>query len=263
MDYKARFYSPYITQFSQPDTITPDQTNPQALNRYSYVLDSPINLNDPTGHCPVCIIALFGLAIALSQIPSDVQHDCSSAQPCGDQAVFEAGATIYAASPELAVMASEGLMGLGSLIRSPRLWAAGYSISNANQAAAETVTIGRNNYVSISPSKYDSSIDSEGLLLQYSQERPRRIWLTTLDDVADVNDAEAFETILYKKSLWSAKSGSYESGATVRSVDTSMLAEKPIRAGGAGIANSTNGVRQWYLTQDVPPSALKTIRRIQ
>jgi RHS repeat-associated protein len=55
MDYNARFYSPTLGRFLQPDTIIPDQTNPQAWNRYSYVMNSPIRYNDPTGHdvgCP-------------------------------------------------------------------------------------------------------------------------------------------------------------------------------------------------------------------
>ena len=50
MDYKARFYDAYITHFSQPDSIIPDPSNPQSLNRYSYVLNNPIRYNDPTGH---------------------------------------------------------------------------------------------------------------------------------------------------------------------------------------------------------------------
>jgi len=50
MDYKARFYSPYLNRFLQPDTIIPDQFNPQSWNRFSYVSNNPVRFNDPTGH---------------------------------------------------------------------------------------------------------------------------------------------------------------------------------------------------------------------
>ena len=36
----------------QPDTIVPDYKNPQALNRYSYVLNNPLRYTDPTGNEP-------------------------------------------------------------------------------------------------------------------------------------------------------------------------------------------------------------------
>ena len=52
MDYKARFYSPYLNHFTQPDTIVPEPSNPQAWNKYSYALNNPIRYNDPTGHAP-------------------------------------------------------------------------------------------------------------------------------------------------------------------------------------------------------------------
>ena len=48
--YGARFYSPYITQFTQPDTIVPNPYNPQSLNRYSYALNNPMRYTDPSGH---------------------------------------------------------------------------------------------------------------------------------------------------------------------------------------------------------------------
>jgi hypothetical protein len=46
--------SPYINRFIQPDSIIPNPANPQSWNRYSYVLNSPINLSDPSGHESVC-----------------------------------------------------------------------------------------------------------------------------------------------------------------------------------------------------------------
>jgi hypothetical protein len=42
--------------------------NPQALNRYSYVLNNPMHWTDPSGHCPTCVVgALFaGAGITIS-----------------------------------------------------------------------------------------------------------------------------------------------------------------------------------------------------
>jgi hypothetical protein len=50
MFYNAKWYDLYITQFSQPDTIVPDQYNPQDWNRYSYARNNPLRYTDPTGH---------------------------------------------------------------------------------------------------------------------------------------------------------------------------------------------------------------------
>ena|GEM_PF-1282246 len=49
-DYGARFYSPSLGRFVSADTIVPEPGNPQSLNRYSYVLNSPLKYTDPTGH---------------------------------------------------------------------------------------------------------------------------------------------------------------------------------------------------------------------
>ncbi len=46
--------SPYINRFLQPDSIIPDQTNPQSWNRYSYVRNNPVKFNDPSGHSEDC-----------------------------------------------------------------------------------------------------------------------------------------------------------------------------------------------------------------
>ena len=44
--------SPYINRFLSADTIVPGYANPQALNRYSYTFNSPLNYIDPSGHDP-------------------------------------------------------------------------------------------------------------------------------------------------------------------------------------------------------------------
>ncbi len=50
----ARFYVPGIGRFASADTIVPNPASPQSFNRYSYVLNSPLNFQDPTGHNPIC-----------------------------------------------------------------------------------------------------------------------------------------------------------------------------------------------------------------
>ncbi|MCP4529086.1 MAG: RHS repeat-associated core domain-containing protein [Aestuariibacter sp.] len=49
-DYNARFYDPALGRFVSADTIVPDHTNPQSLNRFSYVVGNPLKFKDPTGH---------------------------------------------------------------------------------------------------------------------------------------------------------------------------------------------------------------------
>ena len=50
MVYGVRLYDAALARFIQPDTIVPEPGNPQALNRYSYVLNNPLRYTDPTGH---------------------------------------------------------------------------------------------------------------------------------------------------------------------------------------------------------------------
>jgi RHS repeat-associated protein len=52
--YNARWYDPYITQFTQPDTIILDQYNSLDWNRYAYARYNPIKYRDPSGHRPNC-----------------------------------------------------------------------------------------------------------------------------------------------------------------------------------------------------------------
>jgi RHS repeat-associated protein len=54
VDMQARWYAPEIQRFISADTIVPDPTNPQSLNRYAYVLNNPVNLVDPTGNYGIC-----------------------------------------------------------------------------------------------------------------------------------------------------------------------------------------------------------------
>ena len=46
---RARFYEPEMNRFSQKDIVRGSITNPNSLNRYSYVQNDPINFVDPSG----------------------------------------------------------------------------------------------------------------------------------------------------------------------------------------------------------------------
>ena len=49
--YNARYYDANIGRFISADTIVPGLGNPQAWNRYSYVLNNPLRYTDVTGNC--------------------------------------------------------------------------------------------------------------------------------------------------------------------------------------------------------------------
>jgi len=50
MYYGARYYLPGLRRFISADSVVPQPFNSQAYNRYSYVLNNPIRLIDPSGH---------------------------------------------------------------------------------------------------------------------------------------------------------------------------------------------------------------------
>jgi RHS repeat-associated protein len=51
MYFRARYFSPYLNRWLQPDSIVPEPGNPQSLNRYTFVYNNPVKYTDPTGHC--------------------------------------------------------------------------------------------------------------------------------------------------------------------------------------------------------------------
>ncbi|RDB04390.1 SpvB/TcaC N-terminal domain-containing protein [Runella aurantiaca] len=50
IDMNGRVYDPILARFLSPDPIVQDQTNLQAFNRYSYVMNNPLNATDPSGY---------------------------------------------------------------------------------------------------------------------------------------------------------------------------------------------------------------------
>jgi|GEM_PF-2367990 len=52
-DYGARWYDAQLGRFLSADTIVPNPGDPQAFNRYSYVLNNPLRYIDPSGRLPM------------------------------------------------------------------------------------------------------------------------------------------------------------------------------------------------------------------
>lgn len=50
INMNAREYDPVLGRFIMPDPIIPGATNSQSYNRYSYVLNNPLSMVDPTGN---------------------------------------------------------------------------------------------------------------------------------------------------------------------------------------------------------------------
>ena len=48
--YIARWYDPAIAHFIQADSVIPQASASASYDRYAYVYNNPINLNDPTGN---------------------------------------------------------------------------------------------------------------------------------------------------------------------------------------------------------------------
>lgn len=79
MDYRARFYSPALGRFIQPDTIVPNPISSQTWNRFSYAANNPILYNDPDGHCgPLCVIGIVGIFFILNSTGDAPINDGSS-----------------------------------------------------------------------------------------------------------------------------------------------------------------------------------------
>ncbi len=49
-NYNARLYDPVMGRFITADTVVPDWTDPQSLNRYAYCRNNPLIYVDPSGH---------------------------------------------------------------------------------------------------------------------------------------------------------------------------------------------------------------------
>ena len=98
----ARMYDPELGRFISPDSIVPDFSNPQSLNRYSYVLNNALKYTDPTGHRWVKYSA--GEVIDERTINTQYADEWDTAKQARNTAIFE---TAMAVGDTLLAMANE------------------------------------------------------------------------------------------------------------------------------------------------------------
>lgn len=83
----ARLYSPAIGRFLSPDPVVQDPTNLQSFNRYSYVMNNPVNLTDPSG--------FWGIKIRAPKVKWNPGRDIGRAVRNIGRAVGKAHEDIY------------------------------------------------------------------------------------------------------------------------------------------------------------------------
>jgi RHS repeat-associated protein len=122
--FNARYLDPQLGRFTQADTIVPEPGDPQALNRYAYVLNNPVKFVDSSGHfafVPLLIaggigfIAAGGIDLAKQLIVDQRSFDELDWAEAGGSAVggLIAGATLGLAPAGAGVISLALLGGAG------------------------------------------------------------------------------------------------------------------------------------------------------
>lgn len=79
LDLRARRYAPGLGVFASLDPFEGMVDEPMSINGYSYVHSNPVNWTDPSGECPLCLVAVFSLAaVALGLIWSNFYRNVST-----------------------------------------------------------------------------------------------------------------------------------------------------------------------------------------
>jgi RHS repeat-associated protein len=147
IDYMhARFHASSAGRFLSVDPTwdSADLGKPQSWNRYSYVMNNPVNMTDPDGKCPICIdpkeLALATYATAAEFVADYVLEDGSGLDPeprpdLERPAVSGAVVIAYQVGPVDKLRAASVGDGI-DIHHAPQAKPAGQVISNYNPAKA-------------------------------------------------------------------------------------------------------------------------------
>ena len=112
-----------------------------------------------------------------------------------------------------------------------------------------------NAFVRIDASRFDESIGELGIQKRFFEDK--MVWMTQYKHVKGITDPATFEKMLYRQNLWNGKRGEFLDGVTIR------LLNNVGDAVPAGLTNMKNGVPQWRITRDIPPSDLQIINHLR
>jgi RHS repeat-associated protein len=83
-----RHYDPVYGRFLEPDPLVAAPLDPQALNRYAYARDNPVNLVDPNGHNPFVLLGILGVFAILDR---DTRADAATSVALTAASIFLTG----------------------------------------------------------------------------------------------------------------------------------------------------------------------------
>lgn len=64
----GRMYDPQVRRFLSPDNYVQDPYNTQNYNRYGYVMNNPLSMNDPSGELLNLLLQVIGVAVVITAI---------------------------------------------------------------------------------------------------------------------------------------------------------------------------------------------------
>lgn len=131
-DYNARYYDVDLGRFIQPDPFIQDPSDPQTLNRYTYVRNNPVNLVDLSGNFWQFIVAAI---IAIASTAAIVSITAGAASLTMSATGNERLAQRFAKISQIAAYISTPLM----LTPENQLSTAAYFASGAAIAAASPI----------------------------------------------------------------------------------------------------------------------------